>query len=295
MNLPRFQAERSIVAKATQAARRIPLRVTTPWTEYVERAESPAASVLAAALLKIDALAREFDAPALLVIDEVHALDADSAEALVYSLVRDEESVVQVIAAGLTSAYDKLVLNTMMTIAPRMFNVIELDLLSTEESCRLLRDTAALEGIEWSDAIVETAARAAGGSPSELQSVGGHLWGLSSDQARADAIQSYAQDRNGNMLRLVGRLPRQAVGMLLMVSNHGLAGVPLLHARGAADSDDEFFSSLNTLERVGLLNVDSEQRVRVTATPEVLEQVLELRTELKSLESGAEPGAASPG
>lgn len=282
----RFRAERSVVVKAAQVVRQVPLRITTPWTEYVERAESPAASSLASALLKLDALARELDAPALLVIDEVHALDAESAETLVYSLARDNESVVQVVAAGLTSAYEKLVLRTMMSIAPRMFNPIELDLLATEDSCRLLRDTAALDDVVWSDETVVAAATAAGGSPYELQSVGEYLWKSSNQSEALRAIQSYTKDRNRNMLRLISRLPRQAVSVLLAVSSHGLEGVPLLYARGSTGSDNEFFSSLDSLERVGLLNVDSEQRVRVTAGPEVVAQVLELRTGLNALESG---------
>jgi len=170
----------------------------------------------------------------------------------------------------------------MMTIAPRMFNAIELDLLEPEDSCRLLRDTAALAGVTWSNRVVEAAAQAAGGSPYELhggspyelQTIGEYLWGLHGEAELLEAIESYAEDRNRNMLRLVGRLPRPAVGLLLSVSNRGPDGVPLLHARGSAASDDEFFSSLDTLERVGLVNVDPEQRVRVTAGPEVVAQVL---------------------
>ncbi|MBQ0901305.1 hypothetical protein [Micromonospora sp. U21] len=230
------------------------------------KVDSSATEAVAEATRRLERLGNDLQVPVLLLIDEAHELSEDAATALVNAII-DSEGPVLIIAAGLSSAWDTMVFDT-LTPASRMFLPINVRRLSDADACSVLRETAASGGVDWPGELVAAAASLANNIPAELQAIGSLLWDCGpnvSEDSTQRSMTRYATSRRQMINRMLSRMPREAVLVARELVSHGTRGerIPLLAVRAMTKDDDSFRSVMNILERTGLVDIDDDQIVSI--------------------------------
>jgi len=284
--------ESSVAARAAAAIRRLPVRPKSPWFDIVETQRGPAVEQFELAFRELERFADRLGVPALLVLDEMHTIGDQAANALINAISDRDESPVLIAAAGLSSAWDALVFDT-MSPASRLFSPVDLLPLSVGEAASLLCDTARTEGADWPEALVRNFVHVAHGVPASLQELGYALWddtGILTEKNCVAIAATFAEHRDARTRRFLSRLPVGAVALVRQLALARQEGTPvsLFTLRSVGLDDHEFRRSVDALERAGLVVIDNKQQVSVLGNQESLEDMFAIR------DSGSRPELLRP-
>ena len=289
--LDSLKSENSLLARAASAARKLPIRPRTPWFEFITPSYSPNALALTEALNGLEQFAIDLQVPALLLIDEIHQLQYESASALI-NAISDRDTPLIILAAGLSSAWDTLMFLP-ATPASRMFFPLELQRLTPDEAVRVLCETAGNAGAVWSSDLVKPAAVCSFGVPAQVQEIGSLLWRSSQNDLDErnviEVVEKHLARRRNVIRRYLSRLPISAIGVLgkLVSAQDRGEFVPLLALRSMNIEDAELRDAMDILERAGLVLLNENQEVSLMTDQNFLRDALPAGLNLRyELESG---------